>query len=502
MIGLIFKSQFRDSGLVNTDRRVNGAHLVRLLGDWRTGPLPTAYAGLASRLRLLILDGRVPLHTRVPAERELADALGVSRTTVAAAYERLREDGFLRSRRGAGTWTNLPPAGVSAAGQVATLVDSEDLIDLAHAAPPAPAEWLHAAAESAVTQLTRFLPTHGYDPLGLAVLRSAVADRYTARGAPTNPDQILATAGAQHAFALTLRALASPGDRIVVEHPTYPNALEAIRQAGCRPVPVSFGPDGWDLEMLTATIRHTAPRFAYLMPDFQNPTGFCMSEPDRTALVELSRRSGTTIVIDETLAELALDGPAPVPLAAFAETPNADDAGLLITTGSTSKTFWGGLRVGWLRATPPMTRRLAAARVSMDLASPVLEQLIAAELMPQIPAVLVERREWLRTARARLRDRLAARLPGWRPNAPAGGLGFWVDLGAPISSALAISAERHGVALAAGPRFGLDGAFERFVRLPYTLDAETLDLAVDRLGAAYLALGTEPTEDLPPRGVT
>ncbi|SHN34873.1 PLP-dependent aminotransferase family protein [Cryptosporangium aurantiacum] len=478
---------------MNTDRRVNGSHLVRLLGDWRTGPLPTAYAGLASRLRLLILDGRIPLHTRIPAERELADALGVSRTTVAAAYERLREDGFLRSRRGAGTWTHLPPAGVSAAGPVATLVEDDDLIDLAHAAPPAPAEWLHAAAECAVTQLTRYLPTHGYDPLGLSVLRTAIASRYTARGAPTTPDQVLVTGGAQHAFALTLRALASPGDRIVVEHPTYPNALEAVRRAGCRPVPVPLGPDGWDLEMLAATIRHTAPRLAYLVPDFQNPTGFRLSADDRVALVELAARTGTTLVIDETVAELWLDGGA---------LPPVDTSDLIVTTGSTSKTFWGGLRVGWLRASPTMVRRMGAARASMDLASPILEQLMAADLVPRTEEIAEIRRVWLRGSRARLRERLKLRLPSWTPNAPAGGLGFWVDLGAPIASALAISAERQGVALAAGPRFGLDGAFERYVRLPYTLEAETLDLAVDRLAAAYLALGGEVTEELPLRGVT
>ncbi|GAA3385704.1 MocR-like transcription factor YczR [Cryptosporangium minutisporangium] len=477
---------------MNTDRRVNGLHLVRLLGDWRSGAVPTAYAGLASRLRLLILDGRVPLHTRVPAERELADALGVSRTTVAAAYERLREDGFLHSRRGAGTWTDLPSTGVSAAGPVATLVDDDDLIDLAHAAPPAPAEWLHAAAECAITQLTRYLPTHGYDPLGLSALRSAVADRYTARGATTTPDQVLVTAGAQHAFALTLRALASPGDRIVVEHPTYPNALEAVRRAGCRPVPVPFGPDGWDLEMLAATIRHTAPRLAYLVPDFQNPTGFCMSAEDRASLVALAARTGTTLVIDETVAELWLDRPTPPPVSSE----------LVVTTGSASKMFWGGLRVGWLRASPTMVRRLGAARASMDLASPILEQLIATDLVPRTVEIAEDRREWLRSSRARMHERLALRLPSWKPNAPTGGLGFWVDLGAPIASALAISAERHGVALAAGPRFGLDGAFERFVRLPYTLDAEALDLAVDRLAAAYLALGGEVLDDLPLRGVT
>lgn len=473
---------------MTTDRRVNGAHLVRLLGDWRTQT--TAYSGLADRLRLLILDGRVPLHTRVPAERELADALAVSRTTVAAAYERLREDGFLLSRRGAGTWTHLPPAGVSAAGPVTTLDD--DLIDLAHAAAPAPAEWLHAAAGSAVTQLTRYLPTHGYDPLGLAVLRAAVAERYTARGAPTTPDQILVTGGAHHAFALVLRAMTSPGDRVVVEHPTYPNALEAVRWAGCRPVPVSFGPDGWDLEMMAATIRHAAPRLAYLVPDFQNPTGFHMSAQDRATVVELASRSGTTLVIDETVAELWLDGQP--------EPPVLLDS--VVTTGSTSKAFWGGLRIGWMRATPAMVRRVGAARASMDLASPVLEQLMAAELVPRTAEVVESRRSWLRQSRDRLRSLLAARLPSWTLNAPAGGMAFWVDLGAPVSSALAISAERHGVALAAGPRFGLDGAFERFVRLPYTLDGSALDQAVDRLAAAHLALGGEVPGDPPLRGVT
>ncbi|MFI5957737.1 PLP-dependent aminotransferase family protein [Cryptosporangium sp. NPDC051539] len=468
---------------MNTDRRINGPHLVRLLGDWRSGS--TAYAGLADRLRLLILDGRVPLHTRVPAERELAEALEVSRTTVAGAYSRLRDDGFLSSRQGSGTWTDLPPSGVSAAGPVATLGD--DLIDLAHAAPAAPAEFLHAAAESAVTQLTRYLPTHGYDPLGLSVLREAVAARYTARGAPTTPDQVLVTGGAQHAFALALRALTVPGDRVVVEHPTYPNALEAIRGAGCRPVPVSLGPDGWDLEMLSATIRQVAPRVVYLMPDFQNPTGSFMPSADRLAVVEIAARAGATLVIDETVAELWLDGGAVSPVGL--------DAAL--ATGST-KMFWGGLRIGWLRGAAGSVRRVAAARASIDLASPILEQLMAAELVPKTVAVAAVRRDALTAARSALVRLLASRLPSWTPNAPSGGLGLWVDLGAPVSSALAISAERHGVALAAGPRFGLDGAFERFVRLPYTLGVLELDEAVDRLAAAFLSVG----QDLPLRGVS
>src|SRR5919197_4039810 len=89
-----------------TDRAVNGPHLARLLGDWRSSR--PAYAALSAAIRLLVLDGRLPLRTRLPGERDLAAALGVSRTTAAAAYAALREEGFLSSRRGAGSWTTLP----------------------------------------------------------------------------------------------------------------------------------------------------------------------------------------------------------------------------------------------------------------------------------------------------------------------------------------------------------------------------------------------------------
>src|ERR671910_3705969 len=88
------------------DRGLGGPPLARLLGSWRSsGP---AYVSLARALRLLVLDGRLPLRTRLPGERELAEALGVSRTTSTAAYAALRDEGFLASRRGAGSWTRLP----------------------------------------------------------------------------------------------------------------------------------------------------------------------------------------------------------------------------------------------------------------------------------------------------------------------------------------------------------------------------------------------------------
>src|SRR6187200_2482494 len=88
------------------DRGLSGPHLARLLGAWRSAR--PAYVALSAAIRLLVLDGRLPLRTRLPGERELASALGVSRTTAAAAYAALREEGFLTSRRGSGSWTRLP----------------------------------------------------------------------------------------------------------------------------------------------------------------------------------------------------------------------------------------------------------------------------------------------------------------------------------------------------------------------------------------------------------
>src|SRR4051795_1846550 len=91
---------------MDPDRSISGPHLTRLLGSWRSaGP---AYASLARGIRLLVLDGRLPLRTRLPGERDLAAALGVSRTTATAAYAALRDEGFLASRRGSGSWTRLP----------------------------------------------------------------------------------------------------------------------------------------------------------------------------------------------------------------------------------------------------------------------------------------------------------------------------------------------------------------------------------------------------------
>lgn len=485
--GVVFYSQSSHSGPM-AERKLNAASLTNLLGQWAgRGP---AYQSLAQALRQAILDGRVPLAARLPGERDLATALSVSRTTVTAAYSALRDEGFVVTRHGARGTTALP-AGVTTPNSplpFGTL--SGGPLDLAYATLPAPEGVMYQAYAAALSALPAHLPTHGYAPLGLPVLREVIAERYTKRGLPTDAEQIVVTFGAQHAFSLLVRVLTTPGDRVLVDQPTYPHALDALRQAACRVIPVALTDEGWDVAALQAAFRQTAPSLAYLIPDFHNPTGRCMPEPQRAAVARAAFESRTTIVVDETLVDLALDVPVPRPFAVHARHPG------VVMVGSVSKSFWGGLRVGWMRAPRALAARIAVSRAAVDLGTPVLEQLAVATLLTDAEPTLAARRETLRCQRATLMNHLKHHLPDWRYGMPEGGLSLWVTLPAPVSSALAATAERFGVRVAAGSRFGAESLLERHLRLPFTLPEADLAGAVLRLACAYAAV-TGWTGDTP-----
>jgi DNA-binding transcriptional MocR family regulator len=461
-------------------RRVPARELAALVAGYRDDR-SAGYAALADRLRLLVLDGRVPVHALLPSERELALALGTSRTTTAAAYRLLRESGFAAAGQGAGTWTELP--GTPPSGEPGPVAAPwlQQGTDMASAAPEAPPQ-VHAAYSAALAELPRYLPGHGYVSAGLPALRERIAGRFTERGLPTDAGQVLVTSGAMHALRLVLEAVLSPGDRVLVESPSYPLALDAVRRAGGRPVGLPIEDAGWSPRAVAAAVRQTGARAAYLMPDFQNPTGRLMDTPTRHAVA--AALAGCTVVVDETTAELDLrpDGVAEPPFAAF---------GPAVTLGSASKTFWGGLRVGWVRADPALVRRLTLARAVDDLGSPLVEQLATAHLLGEVEPVLAARRPALRARRDALATAVARHLPGWRTPTSAGGLVTWCALPTPSSTAFAVAARRAGVVLTPGPRFGPDGAFESRMRLPHARPAAELEAALARLAPVWRGLTGE-----------
>ncbi len=456
-----------------------------LLTDWRAGTDAPAYEALSDALRVLVIDGRIPQGVRLPAERGLATALGVSRTTVANAYSRLRSDGFVVSLRGSGSVVRLPAGliGRPDPERLGGVVD-DDLLDLRKAALHA-APGIAEAVERAVRHVPAALAGIGYDTVGDPELRAAIAERYTERGLPTDPSQVVVTIGAQHAIALLARVLVRRGDAVLVESPTYPHAHEAFREVGGRLVGVPVDArTGWDATALETTMRRTAPAVAYVMPELHNPTGATMSASTRELLLSVAASTGTTVIADETMGELRIEGSPSLPLAA------ADPSGAsVVMIGSADKVFWGGLRIGWIRAAPALLQRLLLARPTGDLGTPVLDQLVARELVPRTAAVLEARREYLRQGRDDVVGALRARLPEWDVPSPAGGLTTWVGLGRPVSSALVLAARAEGVVLASGGVFGPDGGFERFLRVPFTMSPADRVRLVDVLERSWARIG-------------
>ena len=349
------------------------------------------------------------------------------------------------------------------------------------------------AFADATHDVTPYLREPGHELVGVAALRQAIAERYCERGLPTEPDEVLVTTGALHAIGLILTTYVQPGDRVLVEQPTYHGALSAITTAGARPVPVAMTEAGWELDAVQAAVHQLAPNLAYFIPDNQNPTGLTMPTADRKRLARIIAETRTRTIIDETILDMWLDEPMPAPLAAEMTTRRD----LVLTVGSMSKSFWGGLRVGWIRAERATIATIAALRPAIDMGTPVLEQFAAARLLGRRDEILPERREILRTRRALLQSLLSRQLPDWQPGTGAGGMSMWVRLPAPMSTALSAAASRLGLDLPAGPRFGVDGTLERFVRVPYALPEEQLTEAIELLARAWHSItgsaAPEPT---------
>lgn len=454
------------------DSRVSARALSVAVGGWRTRE--PAYEALADSIRLLCLDNRLAPRTALPAERELAAALHVSRSTVAAAYRSLRDTGHILSTRGSGSVTL--PLRRHDPGRVAS---GEGMIDLQQASPPA---WpglagvLADVAGSAAALVSRV----GYDVLGRPELRSAIAERYTLRGIPTTADEVLVTTGAQSAIHLLASVLLGRGDRVLIETPTYPHAADALRRAGGRlvGVPVTTG-QGWDLDRAEQAFARTLPVMAYLMPDFQNPTGCSMTADERAAIHLAGERAGSILVLDETTGDLEIDrGP-------IAPGFDSGDPTSVVRIGSLGKTVWGGLRVGWIRAEADLVRRLVAARSAQDLGTPEFEQAVAAALFPDFDAIVAQRGALLRAGRDAAQDALAQSMLDWRVPDVRGGVSLWIELDAPLSSALVMDVRSRGLLLSAGPRFSVDGGHDRHLRIPFTAPPEELDRAVGILADSW-----------------
>jgi GntR family transcriptional regulator/MocR family aminotransferase len=328
------------------------------------------------QLRDAIRDGRLRRGERLPATRDLAVQLAVSRTTVTVAYERLTAEGYLAARVGAGTYVAALPAGPrrsearearTAARPTAVWRGIRDPLwteprPIAYdfsAGTPDPAlfpveQWRRLVAGELRGGILR--SAYYADPAGLKRLREALARHLgVARSVDAVADDILIASGAQQAFDLVGRVLIERGDVVAVEDPGYPPVRQLFETLGARVVPVPVDEHGIRVDLLPR-----GARLVYVTPSHQFPTGSVLSLDRRTALLAWASANDAVILEDDYDSEYR-----------FADRPldplqSLDREGRVVYVGTFSKTMLPALRLGFLVAPPSLMPALRSAKRLTD----------------------------------------------------------------------------------------------------------------------------------------
>lgn len=315
-------------------------------------------------------------------------------------------------------------------------------------------------------------------------LRAQVAARMS-RQLPTDAEHIQVTSGSQEGLFLVGMALLDPGDVVLVEQPTYLAAVQAFSLAGARLVTVPSDEGGVMPDALAAAIAEHHPKFVYLVPNFQNPTGRTMPLQRRREVAEILVRTGTPLLEDDPYGELRFDGEPVPPLASL---PGMAEQTVL--QNSASKTMAPGVRVGWLRAESSILRALEIGKQAVGLQTAVTDQLAVARYLAtcDLDAHVATVIQAYRARRDAMVDSLAAVLPdGASVNRPEGGMFLWARLGGGIDTAEFLPrAVAGGVAYVPGWPFYASEPDRSTMRLSFvTVTPEVITEGVGRLAKVF-----------------
>jgi DNA-binding transcriptional MocR family regulator len=455
------------------------------------------YVQLAAVLSDAIRAGRIAVGARLPSERLYAKVLGISRTTVTSAYQELKAMGLMRGYVGRGAIViaddpDRAPAGAIPWSQLASRL-ARLSPSTSNAINPGLISfgdgWLHpsliphaalAACAARAAQDPAVL-TQAAPLLGLPALQQALIDTLRTNGVKTTPSEVLITGGAQQGLNVVARALISPGDAVVCESPTWYGAVRAFRAAGAEVVSVSMDHEGVDPDALEDSLVRLRPKFVYLIPSFQCPTGRLLSLQRRRRILALCARLRTPILESHVYGDISFGEKVP-------SLKSLDSAGLVIHQGSASKAISPALRLGWLVAPRAAIDLLGPAKSSLDLSTPALAQAVLAGFLKSgaYARHLPKFRDQLRVRRDALIAALAAHCPELRYAKPQGGLYLWAQLPKPLQSQeLEAAAAADGVLVRSGDSFLTNGANSSHIRLCFAAPAlEEIVGGAQRLGKA------------------
>lgn len=475
------------------------------------------YRQLIRHIRMQIESGSLPSGARLPASRDLAEKLQVSRISVVNAYAELRAEGYLSAHAGRGTFVSRDLSTASGNGGSTTqhnghqhtsqapasaettpmhdysmrdmmrMARRPGVINFSHGAPPA--EFFPIAAlrnamnyvleRDGASALTYEVP-EGYWPL-----RISVRDYVSALGIQCSPQQVLITGGAQQALDLVVQALVREGETMVTSTPTYVGAIDIARARRVQIHSIPTDEEGIRIDALEHYLMEHSPRMIYVMPTFQNPSGAVMPLHRRRQLLNLANEYRVPVVEDAVYHEFRFEGEAVPPLKAL------DDTGIVIHISAFTKMLLPGMRIGYLIATNQHFERLVRIKQAADISTSGLNQRVIHVMMQRgvLSSQLERNNRELRRRRDVALAAAAEHLPqGTTWNMPEGGLYLWITLPkqGPSAAELFIAAVQRDVAFAIGNVFFANGGGTRSLRLNYGLQRS--DMIVEgmrRLGEAW-----------------
>ncbi len=492
----------------------------------RDSALPL-YLQIQQHLTRLIREGALAPHTPLPATRQLAADLGVNRITVSNAYAELEAAGLVYAQTGRGTFVGELPTGTPL-NRAPAQDDTQPLWQQALAARPLPStdgQWRRLMGQAngpgvisfagGVPDLDTFpvddfrkamqavfsrdgQAALDYDPVqGYPPLREAIARFLGEQGIAVGADEIFIASGSQQALSLAAMALCRPGDTVLVESPTYANALQLFRWLETRLVGIPMDDEGMRVDLLEHLLQHQRPRLLYTIPTFHNPTGATLSGRRRRELLALAGRYGLPVIEDDYLGDLRYDGAREPSLRAL------DRDGNVIHVSTFSKMLMPGPRVGYVLARGPLLERLVDLKRQTDLGTSGLIQR-ALEVYIGEGRWRAHTRRVSRVYRGR-RDAMAAAMQQHFPpqaqwSTPKGGFFVWVRLpeGVSIHDLYRAALER-GVAFAPGPLFFPGPPAYPAFRLSFAgHPPERIAEGIERLSEALReVLGRERSAELP-----
>lgn len=447
----------------------------------RQNELPL-YEQIADHLERRISYGEFPPGSLLPSERKLAEQLGVNRSTVIMAFDKLRSMGIIESQTGSGTrvssskwgatpkhtpnWSRYAEGGSFLPNLPflrkirEALAQHPSMIDFASgelSADLAPADEI-----TALMSEHRYTAYLGYDnPQGYIPLRQALVsylEKY--RGIRTAESSIMVTSGSQQSLYLITQCLLSPGDAVAIEDPSYCYSLPMFQSAGLRLFRLPVDEQGIDPEEIRALYKKHRIKMVFVNPNFQNPTGIVYSMERRKRLFDVASELGLPIVEDDPYSLTAYGGTAPVPLKSM------DANGSILYIGSFSKIAASGLRIGWMVAPRSIVERLADARQQMDFGLSVIPQQVAAQFIKSVyfQPHLERLQMQLQFKRDSLIEALRKELPDLAAfSAPEGGLHMWCKLLCDVPDGKLLEAAlQRGVAFVPGSVYGSDSGYVRF----------------------------------------